>query len=229
MTDDDTRPVARLWQLTGGDLHDPAVARAVCELIVPRVRDLPGYLGLLMLVDRARSVLRGAAFWDGPESEEASRPFGARAAQAMVGMSSARFDGQWTYEVVLSRFKDGLGGLSTMSQVDHLMVRSLRGGGAEGPATGAVEALRASLTGCYALLPCAGALLLWAPDRAEVLAASFWTDLAAAQRGSALPLGRSEATVVPSDSTSSEATYEVVVNDPITWPTGAGRTTPRPP
>ena len=62
--DDDTSPVyARVWQMQGGDLDDPGFAETYCAEVVPRLNDLPGLVGLSVLLDRGRKAL------DGPKAD----------------------------------------------------------------------------------------------------------------------------------------------------------------
>lgn len=217
-----THPTARVWQISGGDLHDPVVAEAYCEEIVPRLADLPGHLGVLVVVDHERSLLRGVSFWTGEDTERLSAGFGSRAAEAVSFLASASMDGFRTYEVVVCRFRGGLGQESERGQVDGLLVRL---GVLEGSAIVEDEAmarLERHVVGVIAPAPgCVGTLLLRDRQHPGVFGLSFWDDPEAARSTEArsqqllASLGASGRTT-----SSGQGTYQVLVNRPMAQPVG---------
>lgn len=220
MTADDAAPVARVWQLSGGDLHDPVVAEAYCDEIVPRLLDMPGYLGVLVVVDHDRDVLRGVSFWAGEEAQRRSHEFGNRAAEAVSSLASAHMDGSRAYDVAVCRFRDDLDHASERGEVHHLLVRL---GALEGPAfldPARFDRLVEHVSTVIAPAPgCVGALLLRDRVNPGVFGLSFWADPVAARRTEALgaDLMRSlrEAAGSESSTSSGQGSYRVLVNRPM--------------
>lgn len=163
-------PIAREWVLRG-DLDDPGLTAAVRDDVVPRMRAHEGFGGALILVDRDRSMLRSLAIWEDERTSAASSVTGTRFVAAVAGLTSARVDGPWTYDVVRSRF-DGVEGRPPLPKEVDLMrahVRVVEGG--DVPGTPAPVA-----PGCVA------AVLLRGRDRELGLAVSLWQDEASARR-----------------------------------------------
>lgn len=217
MRDDAPRPVARVWQMSGGDLGEPSFAKAYCADVVPMLEELPGYLGQFVLLDPDREVLRGMSFWEDEAAREGSTVVVARIVDALLRLSSATFQGPWNYDVVANDFRGILGRASQRREIDHLLVRSgtFQGGDMADPAVIAV--LKKHLTTAVAPTPgCVGSLLLSDPSRPAALGASFWTDPDAAQR--TLAHGAEALEIIASSTgsrSSSIGIWEVLVNRPM--------------
>lgn len=218
--DDDTSPVyARVWQMQGGDLDDPGFAETYCAEVVPRLNDLPGLVGLSVLLDRGRKALLGLSFWDSAEAREGSAVVVGRILGALLGLSSAELGGPWVYDVVHSGLRGVLAQPTQLGEADDLLVRvvTLEGGEIAEPST--VTVLTRHLSADVALLPgCVGTLLLRDADRSAVLAASFWSGARAAERAAALSEGSARSIVAATRSSSSEGTYRILVHQPIPGP-----------
>lgn len=213
-----TPPYARVWQLSGGDVDDPSFARAYCDDVVPMLEELTGYLGVFVLVDSERHLLRAISFWQSDETRERSRVVFTRVVDALTRLASATFDGAWDYEVVVSDFWGVLGARSQRGEVDHLLVRVgvLQGPAVADPAV--IEPLRDYLVTTLAPDPgCVGTLLLRDPVRPAAFGASFWVDADAAARTRDLG-GETLRQVTRSTGTTSSnvGVFEVLVNRPMT-------------
>ena len=204
-------PVARMWRLTGGDLHDPAVADAFCAEVVPRLKPFPGYLGVLVLVDRAHRVLVGLNYWESAQAELGSRHFGASASHAMRGLSSSEFEGPWTWDVLGADFRGVLAQESQMSEVGGLVLREDRcpvEDVAPAQLTRSVEAMASAAE-------CTGTLALRGRELPELVVMSLWVGGTGAQAAADLP-----ATAGACSTTVSGPAYDVVVHQPMAPPAG---------
>ena len=217
MSDGTVRPVARVWQMSGGDLDDPSFVEAYCADVVPRLLEIPGNRGLFVLLDREQVVLRGISFWDSVESRERSLATVGLVVDALQRLTSTQFQGPWNYDVVLNDFRGVLGQATQRSEVDRLIVRTgvITGGELGGPAV--IEVLRNhTATSVIPVEGCVGALLLSDPSRPAVLGTSFWVDAEAAERSQDLSTAARELIIASTGSTPSGiGSYEVLANVPM--------------
>ena len=217
MSDDAPPPAARVWQMSGGDLDDPAFAKVYCADVVPMLAELPGYLGQFVLLDPERQVLRGFTLWEDAEARARSARVATRMVDALVRLTSATYQGPWNFDVVASDFRGILGRASQRREIDHLLVRvgTFEGGEMADPAV--IGALKKHLATAVAPTPgCVGTLLLSDPSRPAALGASFWTDADAAQRTLAAGAAALKTVAASTGSrTSNIGIYEVLVNQPM--------------
>lgn len=220
MDDVVARPVARAWELTGGDLHDRGVAEAVRAEFIPLLEELPGHLGAILLVDRGRRLMRGVSFWTDPDARDAAGTILAPRIEVAIEVSQATFRGTWLFDVGFSRFrgKARVDSDGAAEEVDPMLVRVavFEDGTAAEPAM--VDLLRSHLATTTDLPGCLGSLMLVDRDRATVIAGSMWTDASAAERTTALAADSFRAIVEATGSTSPATqmgTFEVLVNRPI--------------
>lgn len=201
----------------GGDLDDPSFVEAYCAEVVPRLLEIPGNLGLFVLLDREQVVLRGISFWGSLESRERSMVVVGRVVDALQRLTSTQFQGHWNYDVVVNSFRGVLGQATQRSEVDHLIVRTgvITGGDLGDPAV--IELLRThTATAVLPVKGCVGALLLSDPTRPAVLGASFWVDADAAERSQGLGAAARDLIIASTGSTPSGiGTYEVLANAPM--------------
>lgn len=212
------RPVARVWRMTGGELDDRSVTEAICAAFVPLLEATPGYLGVVVVVDRERRVLRGVSFWDGEESRDGSRPAVLAAVGETRKLSPVEFEGPWDYEVAYSRFRGPVTPPPGAGEQPPMLVRvgQIEGGDPADP--GLVEVMKRYAATVVAPSPgCVGTLLLVDRDRPEVLGAALWADAVAAHRMDRAGDVAVQALAEGAGSVSfSRHGYEVLVSRPMT-------------
>lgn len=210
-------PVARVWQMQGGHLDDPAFAETFRSELVPRLETIPGFRGLFVLLDRERQVLRGLSFWEDDAAREESMGVVGAVVQEILRLTSAELTGPWSFDVVVSSFRGVLGRETEPSEFQGLLVRTVRLHGGDVADPEVVRVISRYLGTFLARAPgCLGTLLLLDRDAPSVLGASFWTDAVAAQRTQNLSEEVIEALTSTTHARSeSEGTYEVLVSRPM--------------
>lgn len=213
-------PLARVWQMSGGDVDDPTFARAYCTDVVPMLEEVRGYLGQFVMLDPEHRVLRGISFWEDAKTREASWVVVARVVDALTRLSTSSFAGAWDFEVVVHDFHDVLAAPSQRGDVSHLQVRTgmLRGGTVADRSV--VDALKEYQVKTLAPAPgCLGTLLLRDPLGPALLGSSFWTGPEAEARTETAGLAVLREVEAATGSTStSVGRFDVLVNDPMQIP-----------
>lgn len=221
---DERGVVARGWEIRGGDLDDPAVARAVREDVAPRVAGHHGYLGGLMLLDSDRRILRSLVLWDGLEAADDAAEDGVRVVAALVALTSAQVTARCTFDVLLTRFDRLPPILAGPQEGRRVVVRMgrLEGSGVAHPATTTRlgDLLDQQVTGAPG---CVGGVLLLDRDRPTVTGASFWADAAAAAASSELGERALQSVADLAEATSvGVGGYQLLVADLARWSGTAG-------
>ena len=171
------RPVARLWEVTGGRIGEPGVVEAIRAGFLLRVEETPGYLGRLVIVDRDRRVVRGLSVWESPEALESSWASFAPIAEEMARHASATVGEPRTYEVVYSGFRGVHTRSPTAAEADLMRARVVRFEGGDVASLWVAESLRKHTAESVARAPgCVAALILVDAARQEGLATTIWAD-----------------------------------------------------
>ena len=212
MTEVGLRPVARMWEMTGGDLDDPGLVEDFRAQIASRMGATPGYLGKVVLIDRDRAVLRGLSVWDGDEALESSWSLFAPVAAAMARAASATLAEPRNLEVIHSRFRGVRGRQPKADEVSVMRARvgTLDGGDVTSPWV--VDVIRKRLSEAVAQAPgCVAALLFCDRDTSTVLSTSIWADTTSVERTSSFFTEAFSAIAEASRSTMGDGrTYEVL-------------------
>ena len=208
-------PVARVWQMTGGDLAGDEVTRLYAAEFRARLEQLPGYLGVLVLVDRERRVLRGVSFWSDADARSASATTVGPNIRTIQERLGVRVSGPWSYDVAFSDVRAMLVRPDEVSR--RVLVRAGRLIGGDVAAPDLLDVMKRYAEGGVVPAPgCLGSLLLVDPDGPEVLMSSFWVDEHSARRMDAATSDAVDLVAATARSQSSDTgTFEVLVGQPL--------------
>lgn len=212
MTEMGLRPVARMWEMTGGDLGDPGLVEGFSTRVGSRMGAIPGYRGKVVLVDRERAALRGLSVWDSEEALENSWGLFAPVAAAMARAASATVTEPRTFEVIHSRFRGVHGRPPMAEEISRMRARLSMLHGGEVTRPWVTDVIRKRLSEAVALAPgCVAALLFCDRDTSTVLSTSIWADTASVERTSTFFSESFSAIAEASRSTMGDGrTYEVL-------------------
>ena len=213
---EDFRPVVRAWVLRGGDIGGPEIDAVLVDM-PERLEAIPGYLGLIVTVDRTNRLLRAVSFWKSPEARDRSTTFALTTMRDALKGLDAHILGPWDFEVAYNRFRTFAQRLELLSgrQVVVRLVQMAGGQVAEEPF---VSLLRDHIERAVIPTPgCEGVLVLVDPDAPALVGGFFWVDAETADRTERV--GNESLTAFTRATSSWSSTverHEVLLNKPIT-------------
>lgn len=209
------RPVARLWELSGGGLHEPHVARNFSAELLSRIGDISRDRGRIVMSDPSRSLLRGLSVTDTPDAWVQPEQFLPKVGDLIRQLPSVTVRGPREYEVTYARFRGVHGRTPQEDEIEPMRARvaMLRGG--DVTSLDVLGAVRHHIGDYVIHAPgCVAAFLLANHTRQALLAASIWADDHSAERTE--KIGRESFDTIAASANSTlidTGTYNVLVYD----------------